>query len=88
MLIKSVDGIDIADMRGLVRAIEGGTGRYVEIRSAAGHELVLDRTVVRARSEEILERFGVPRDRSDDLEDDADGAERHELSLGRISVVP
>ncbi len=84
VLVKSVDGIDISDLEELIEIIEDGEGRYVEFCSFAGHRVVLDRVRANARLDAILERFGVPRDRSTDLvpEEEEDDAR---LSVDRIN---
>jgi len=84
VLIESVDGTNVADLRELIRAIEGGGGRFVELTSVDGRKFVIDRPEARARGAAILARFGVPKDRSEDL----DGVEAHEMPVERISVVP
>jgi S1-C subfamily serine protease len=84
LLVKSVDGIEIGDMKELIDVIESGDGHYIEVVTFGGHRLVLDRHEAADRSEAILERFGVPRDRSTDLVVDQD-ADDARLSVDRIS---
>ena len=90
MLVKSVDGVDIGDLRELIRAIEGGPGRFVEIEAFDGRRIVMERAAARVRRDAILDRFGVPRDRSFDLDDVSgdDARDSQELVVERISVVP
>jgi S1-C subfamily serine protease len=85
LLMKSIDGIEIGDIRELIDVVESGESRYVELVSFSGHRLVLDRPEALERSEAILERFGVPRDRSTDLVADEDEDDAR-LSVDRIST--
>jgi S1-C subfamily serine protease len=67
LLIKSVQGVPVKSLAHLVHLIETCTDDYLRIESHQGACIVLDRVHAMARHEAIMERFGVPHDRSADL---------------------
>ncbi len=54
-------------LRDLVREVNGTQDEFLRFESADGRSLVLDRTLAAERHEGILKRYGVPRDRSEDV---------------------
>jgi S1-C subfamily serine protease len=67
LLIRSVDGVRVRSLSHLVGVVESGTAPFVCFESELGHSIVLERSLAEARQQDILDRYGVPRDRSDDL---------------------
>lgn len=71
VVVESVNGQVPADMKDLVRAFDKPEGQYHVIRTDAltqyGFKVVLDVGQAQAVNGEILRRFGVPADRSEDL---------------------
>jgi hypothetical protein len=61
-------GRRIRHLRELIALVEGARGEYVAFETAGGATLVLDRRQAVERGPIILQRYGVPRDRSPDLE--------------------
>lgn len=66
-VVDRVNGRTIASMDDLVRALDEQTGPYHEVRDVHGYQLVLDREKAARRLPRILARYGIDRDRSDDL---------------------
>jgi len=66
--IVRVQGRRIRHLRELIALVEGARGEYVAFETAGGATLVLDRRQAVERGPIILQRYGVPRDRSPDLE--------------------
>jgi len=67
-IVKTLDGKPVRSLKDLVQTIEGGTDpevRFVLEDSEA--EIVLRKDGLAQRSKEILDRYRVPADRSDDL---------------------
>jgi hypothetical protein len=54
-------------MRHLVELVEMSQAPFVTVHLADGQRVVLDRKRASAKTPKILERFGVPHDRSEDL---------------------
>jgi S1-C subfamily serine protease len=54
-------------LRDLVREVDRTQDAFLRFELADGRSLVLDRTLAAKRHEGILKRYGVPRDRSEDL---------------------
>jgi hypothetical protein len=65
--IHRVQGTAIRDLKHMVSLLNG-TSEYVCFETAEGMQIVLDRKEAIERTPHILQRFGVPRDRSPDLE--------------------
>lgn len=68
LIVERVQGKKIRSLGELIKLVEEGKEPFVRFESAH-HTLVIDREQALARREEILERFGVPADRSRDLRD-------------------
>jgi hypothetical protein len=66
-VVTSVQGKKIRDLRQLVTILDRTRQKFVRVELADGRAIVLDRAEVRKRQEAILENFGIPRDRSEDL---------------------
>jgi len=62
-LVEAVDGLPIGDLSDLARHLDAATDTVV-LRTARGHELVLDAREARAREATILERYRIPSPRS------------------------
>jgi len=71
VVVRRVNGVEIADMASLVKAFEAPVDGYhlveMDPESECGRRIVLDAKEAGTASKEILERFGVPFDRSEDL---------------------
>jgi len=72
-VIESVNGKEIRGMRDLVETFEGHTGDYHTIVNEDGARIVLSRKDVEKGNEEILRRYRIPSDRSEDLRNLAAG---------------
>jgi S1-C subfamily serine protease len=66
-VVTRVDGVPIRSMRQLVELVEAGASPFVTVHLADGQRIVLERKRAAAKTPAILERFGVPNDRSADL---------------------
>jgi S1-C subfamily serine protease len=64
----------IRGLRDLVREVERTEDEFLRFETADGRSMVFDRALAAERHEGILKRYGVPRDRSDDLDGAAAGA--------------
>jgi len=69
LLVKSVQGVAVRSLAHLMQLVEACTGDYLTIESHQGTRIVLDREMAVARHEAIMERFGIPYDRSPDLQE-------------------
>jgi len=68
-VVVSVDGQPVRSLRHLVKLVEERPREtFVRFRTSDGAVVVLDRQEVVARHRDLLVKFGVPRDRSEDLE--------------------
>lgn len=67
LLVTSVDGHRIRCLEHLVERCEAATGPYLRFGAHDGRVVVVDRAVAAERHQAILERFGIARDRSEDL---------------------
>ncbi len=65
--IVRVQGEPVRDLRHLINVVESTEDDYVFFEGVDRSQLALDRAAALARREFILERFGVPHDRSPDL---------------------
>ena len=66
-IVDEVDGEKIRNLKDLIARIEGGTGRFVELTSPTGQQLVLDRAEVTSSQDTILNLYRINKDRSPDL---------------------
>lgn len=73
VIVRKVNGVEIVDMDSLVKAFEKPVDGYhlieLDPESENGQRIVLDAKAAEKASKEILERFGIPSDRSEDLKD-------------------
>jgi S1-C subfamily serine protease len=67
LVIRRVQGVPIKDLRDLVRIVEGGDEAFVLFEATDGTQVVIERAAAVGRADVIMKRFGVPRDRSEDL---------------------
>lgn len=67
LVVKEVNGNDVGSMIDLVFALETHQGDYYVIRTEEGDEIILDRKKVELSHGALLERYGITRDRSEDL---------------------
>lgn len=72
LLVEKVEGQKVRSLRHLVRLVEGSESPYVTFELTDGRQVVVDRALAAERHEIILERFGIPTERSQDLVDDPD----------------
>ncbi|MEM1029716.1 MAG: serine protease [Myxococcota bacterium] len=67
-VVVAVDGQPVRSLRHLVERVEARpAATFTRFRMSDGAEIVLDRLEVRTRHRAILDKFGVPHDRSEDL---------------------
>jgi S1-C subfamily serine protease len=66
-IVEKVDGRPINNLRELVNAVETGTDEFVVFSDDRNSELVMDRAKARAALPDILQRYRIPADRSEDL---------------------
>lgn len=67
--ISEADGVKVRSIGHLVQILEQGTGDYVRFTTEDGEYIVLDRALSIERQEDILDRFGVPSDRSFEVDE-------------------
>ncbi|OGQ85879.1 MAG: hypothetical protein A2289_17270 [Deltaproteobacteria bacterium RIFOXYA12_FULL_58_15] len=67
VVIVEACGVRWRSLAHLVEIVDAVRGEYVTFLASDGRPIVIDRQVAISRSRSILERFGVPRDRSADL---------------------
>ena len=66
-VITTVNGQPVRDFKQFVSLIEGGKGRFIELTNSRHREIVLNRAEAKQEQPEILKRFRIEQDRSDDL---------------------
>ena len=66
-LVTAVDGVRPRNFHHAVELVESGRDEFLTLTLADGSRMVLGREAVKARQAAILERYGVPNDRSADL---------------------
>ncbi len=69
LIIDRVLGRKIRDLKDLIRAVESSADDFVTFQSHDGDVIVLERDRVEKRKSSILRRYGVPFDRSKNLQD-------------------
>lgn len=67
VLIEEAQGQPVRCLRHLIQLLETNRHEFLHLRGSRGEEIVLDAREARARHQEILRRFRVPHDRSQDL---------------------
>ncbi|MBT8085447.1 MAG: trypsin-like serine protease [Woeseia sp.] len=68
VIIERVQGRKIRDLKELVRIVESSTDEFTRFESHDGDMIVLERASVEKRNSKILRRYGVPVDRSQNLQ--------------------
>jgi len=68
LIIDKVQGRKIRDLKDLIRTIESSTDEFVHFQSHDGDMIVLERDRVEKSKSKILRRYGVPSDRSKNLQ--------------------
>ncbi len=71
LVIDRVQGRNIRDLKALIRIVESATDEFVRFQGSDGRMIVLERDRVEKRNRGILRRYGVPIDRSANLQDEA-----------------
>jgi hypothetical protein len=71
LVIDRVQGRIIRDLKALIRNVESATDEFVHFQGSDGQMIVLERDRVEKRNRSILRRYGVPFDRSANLQDKA-----------------
>ena len=69
-VISEVNGKKISDMNDLVEALEQNRDEYHTIKDEEGYKIVLDRKKADSRTPEVLKRYKISSDRSEDLQSD------------------
>jgi S1-C subfamily serine protease len=67
IVVEKVQGRRVRDLAHVVRLIARARTEFIRIEGEDGRVVVLDRAKATQRLRPIMRRFGVPRDRSDDL---------------------
>jgi S1-C subfamily serine protease len=65
--VKQVNGAPIRNLKDLISRVESNKGDYVVFENDIGQELVIQRSAAEASEAEILDRYRIPEDRSEDL---------------------
>ena len=68
-VVVSANGEKISTIRNLVSAIENNKKRYHTIVTKRGKQIVLDRKELNKISKQILDKYNIDLDRSEDLKD-------------------
>jgi S1-C subfamily serine protease len=68
VIIEQVQGRRIRNLKELVRIVESSKDEFIRFQSHDGDMIVLERERVKKRNRKILRRYGVPFDRSVDLQ--------------------
>ena len=68
LIIDRVQGRKIRDLKELIRIVESATDEFVRFQGHDGLMIVLERDRVEKRNRSIMRRFGVPFDRSENLQ--------------------
>jgi len=68
-VIDSINGVQPGDMREAILAFQKPVGGFHVIRLETGEKIVLDATAAAKATEEILQRYQIPADRSPDLKE-------------------
>ncbi len=73
LLVDTCYGVPVRSLVHLIELIETRADEpYLELQTSDGTMVVLDRATAQARNQRVLRRYGVPRDRSVDLQDEED----------------
>jgi S1-C subfamily serine protease len=68
LVVDKVEGRKIRHLKELIRIVESAKGEFVRFQGSDGQMIVLDRDRVEKRNCGILRRYGVPADRSGNLQ--------------------
>ena len=66
-IVKTIDGVRPRDLARALELAEGGAAPYFSVELESGRFVVLERTAVRRRQENILKTYSVPAGRSVEL---------------------
>jgi S1-C subfamily serine protease len=67
-VVKKVNGHEIRNLRELITAVENNEGPFVTFENTVGQKIVLDRERMKQEQDSILRTYGIPSDRSEDLQ--------------------
>ena len=68
LIIERVQGRKVRNLKDLIRIVESATDEFIRFQGHDGHIIVLERHGVDKRNRSILRRYGVPLDRSVNLQ--------------------
>ena len=68
LIIDRVQGQKIRHLKELIRIVESATEEFIRFHGNDGRMIVLERQLAEKRNRGILRRYGVPVDRSEDLQ--------------------
>ncbi|MDX2412883.1 MAG: trypsin-like peptidase domain-containing protein, partial [Woeseiaceae bacterium] len=68
LVVDRVQGRDIRNLKDLIRIVESAKDEFVRFQGSGGQMIVLERGSVETRNSGILRRYGVPFDRSANLQ--------------------
>jgi len=68
LVIDRVQGRNIRNLKELIRVVESAEDEFIRFQGSDGHMIVLERDGVEKRNRDILKRYGVPVDRSANLQ--------------------
>ncbi len=71
LIIERVQGRKIRNLKELIRIVESSTDKFIHFQGQDGDMIVLERDSIEKRNRSILRRYGVPSDRSVNLQDKA-----------------
>lgn len=66
--VRQVNGTPVRNLRDLIARVESGGGDYVVFENDIGQELVIQRKAAETSVKNILDRYRIPADRSEDLQ--------------------
>ena len=69
LVVDQVQGRNIRNLKELIRIVESAKDEFVRFQGSDGQMIVLERASVEKRNRGILRRYGVPFDRSANLQD-------------------
>jgi S1-C subfamily serine protease len=67
LVVSKINGKPIGSMKDLLAALKTPVGKFHIIECEDGKQVIIDATKAEAAHKEIMERYGIPKDRSDDL---------------------
>ena len=68
VVVRSVDGVVPRDLANLVDVVDHAQGRFLRVESEDGYVMMLDVAAARAALPHILAKYGIPADRSVNLQ--------------------